>query len=303
MTAVTRAACRTGRRGRAARSRSCDGARSPCSTPASAGSPSCTSCSCTLPARGLRLPRRHRALPLRRAQPARARGVRARDRRGAARAAAKLLVVACNSATAAALPALRDAHDETTLGVDVLGVVSPEAVQAVAATRNGRIGAAGHAGDGRERRLRARGRAPPTRTSTLDAVACPDLAPIIQGGFPFDRARGRHRPRATARRCARPGVDTVILGCTHYPLVRPMLQRTLGRGVEIVTSGARAGAPGRARARRARRSTARRERRGRLPLPVHRRRRGVPRARHALPADAARRRSQHVELAPRGAAA
>ena len=34
------------------------------------------------------------------------------------------------------------------------------------------------------------------------------------------------------------GVDTVILGCTHYPLVRPMLQRTLGRGVEIVTSGA-----------------------------------------------------------------
>ncbi len=53
---------------------------------------------------------------------------------------AKLLVVACNSATAAALPALRRRMLETTLGVDVLGVVGPEAVHAVTATRNGRIG-------------------------------------------------------------------------------------------------------------------------------------------------------------------
>ena len=55
-------------------------------------------------------------------------------------AAAKLLVVACNSATAAALPALRRRMMETTLGVDVLAVVRPEAVGAVAATRSGRIG-------------------------------------------------------------------------------------------------------------------------------------------------------------------
>src|SRR5437899_7682270 len=52
----------------------------------------------------------------------------------------KLIVVACNSATAAALPALRRRMMETTLGVEVLGVVRPEAFQAVAATRNGRIG-------------------------------------------------------------------------------------------------------------------------------------------------------------------
>src|SRR5215831_7224247 len=52
----------------------------------------------------------------------------------------KLLVVACNSATAAALPALERRMMETTLGVDVLGVVRPEALRAVAATRNGRIG-------------------------------------------------------------------------------------------------------------------------------------------------------------------
>src|SRR3984893_8742125 len=55
----------------------------------------------------------------------------------------KLLVVACNSATAAALPSLRRRMMETTLGVDVLGVVRPEAFQAVAATRSGRIGLLG----------------------------------------------------------------------------------------------------------------------------------------------------------------
>src|SRR5580700_11483775 len=56
------------------------------------------------------------------------------------RRGAKLLVVACNSATSAALPSLSRRMMETTLGVDVLGVVRPEAFQAVAATRTGRIG-------------------------------------------------------------------------------------------------------------------------------------------------------------------
>jgi glutamate racemase len=71
---------------------------------------------------------------------------------------------------------------------------------------------------------------------TLVAVPCPDLAPIIQRGFPFDEDVVR-----TVREYVAPlreaGVDTVILGCTHYALIRPMLQRMLGRGVEIVTSG------------------------------------------------------------------
>src|SRR5262249_60729297 len=53
---------------------------------------------------------------------------------------AKVLVVACNSATAAALPSLRRRMMETTLGVDVLGVVRPEALRALAATHSGRIG-------------------------------------------------------------------------------------------------------------------------------------------------------------------
>jgi glutamate racemase len=148
----------------------------------------------------------------------------------------KLLVVACNSATAAALPALRERLMQTTLGVDVLGVVQPGAVQAVAATHNGRVGLmatpATVASGAYERAIAA---ADPFVEVT--SVACPDLTAIIEGGSPFDR-----RVVDTVRRYCTPlreaGVDTVILGCTHYPLVRPMLQRTLGRGVEILSSGA-----------------------------------------------------------------
>ncbi len=152
---------------------------------------------------------------------------------------AKLLVVACNSMTAAALPALQRRMLETTLGVDVIGVVRPEAAQAVAVTRTGRIGllatrATVHSG-AYERAVAA-----VDPHVDLVPVACPDLAPLIQdppGGELFSReledvVRGYCAPLVTA------GVDTVILGCTHYPLVRPMLQRMLGRGVTIVTSGA-----------------------------------------------------------------
>ena len=148
----------------------------------------------------------------------------------------KLLVVACNSATAAALPALRDRMRQTTLGVDVLGVVQPGAVQAVAATRNGRVGLlATPATVESGAYASAIGAADPF--VELTSVACPDLAAIIEAGFPFDEhvvdtVRGYCAPLREA------GVDTVILGCTHYPLVRPMLQRFLGRGVEIVSSGA-----------------------------------------------------------------
>jgi glutamate racemase len=147
----------------------------------------------------------------------------------------KLLVVACNTASAAALPALRERLMQTTLGVDVLGVVQPGAVQAVAATRNGRVGymatEATVASAAYERAIAA---ADPFVTVT--AVACPDLVPLIERGSPFD-ARMVDAVRHYTRPLREAGVDTVILGCTHYPLIRPMLQRLLGRGVEIVSSG------------------------------------------------------------------
>ncbi len=147
----------------------------------------------------------------------------------------KLLVVACNSATAAALPALRERLMQTTLGVEVLGVVQPAAVQAVAGTRRGKVGVLGT----------------PATVATgayADAIAaidpfvevvsvpCGDLAMRIESGTIddalVDEVRGFCAPLREA------GVDAVILGCTHYPLVRPIIQRMLGTETTIVTSGA-----------------------------------------------------------------
>jgi glutamate racemase len=70
----------------------------------------------------------------------------------------------------------------------------------------------------------------------LTSVPCPDLAAIIEAGFPFDQqVVDTVRDYTAPLRAA--GVDTVVLGCTHYPLVRPMLQRMLGRRVNIIVSG------------------------------------------------------------------
>ena len=148
-------------------------------------------------------------------------------------AGAKLLVVACGSATAAALPLLE--RHVADAGVDVLGVIAPAAQLAVEATSNGRIGVlatpATVASGAYARAIAASD--PHVR---VESVPCPDLAPIIQNGFPFDE-----RVVETVRRYVAPlraaEVDTVILGSTHYPLVAPMLQRMLGRGVHLVTSG------------------------------------------------------------------
>jgi glutamate racemase len=149
---------------------------------------------------------------------------------------AKLLVVACNAASSAALAAIEEHLQARAVELDVIGVVAPATQLAVAGSRSGRIGLlatpATVSSGAYERAVRA---ADPH--VHLESVACPDLAPIIQAGFPFDAAV----VETVREYCAplrRAEVDTVILGCTHYPLVAPMLQRSLGRGVTLVTSGA-----------------------------------------------------------------
>jgi glutamate racemase len=145
---------------------------------------------------------------------------------------AKLLVVACNSATAAALPALRrELPDELPL----VGVVRPESRLAALATRNRKIGllaTPATVASGAYERALVRARS----GIELHAVPSAELAPLIQEGGEVD-----HRVIGCVEAACRPlksaGVDTVILGCTHYPLVRPVLQRALGRPVTIVSSG------------------------------------------------------------------
>jgi glutamate racemase len=68
----------------------------------------------------------------------------------------------------------------------------------------------------------------------LTAVACPDLVPLIESGAPTQEIDAAVREYAGPLRDA--GVDTVILGCTHYPLIRPVLERVFARGTTLVFS-------------------------------------------------------------------
>ena len=137
----------------------------------------------------------------------------------------KLIVVACNAATSAALPALQES-----LAVPVVGVIAPEAHAAVRATRNRRIGLLATQATVTAGRYEALVRTLDAGVS-FTAVACPKLVPLIEAGEQtVDAVREYARPLEAA------GCDTVILGCTHFPLIRPVFQRVFGRDVTLVFS-------------------------------------------------------------------
>ncbi len=141
----------------------------------------------------------------------------------------KLLVVACNSATAAALPALRAAFD-----VPVVGVIEPGVRAAASASRTGRAvvlatRATVDSGiyEGTAARLDAGVR--------LDSVACPGFVELVEAGQTSGPAvtaavRDRLAPLLTAR------TDTLVLGCTHFPLLARPISEVVGRDVTLVSS-------------------------------------------------------------------
>jgi glutamate racemase len=146
---------------------------------------------------------------------------------------AKLVIIACNAATSAGAGTAREIAAER--DVQVVSVIDPETEIAAAITDSGRVGVlatpATVEGGAYRRALERQG-----RTLEVTEVAAPELAPIIQNGFPFDEGV----VRTVRSHCApfkQAGVDTLILGCTHFPLVAPMLQRILGRNVRLVTAG------------------------------------------------------------------
>src|SRR6266516_3564974 len=140
----------------------------------------------------------------------------------------KLILVACNAATSAALPDLQAER-----AVPVVGVITPEAHTAVQATRNRRIGLLATEATVEANRYG-------DLIAALDAgaelypIACPRLVPLIEDDAPFEEVLDAVREYAAPLKDA--GVDTVILGCTHYPLIRPIFQRVFGRDVTLVFS-------------------------------------------------------------------
>jgi glutamate racemase len=146
---------------------------------------------------------------------------------------AKLVVIACNSAASAGQEVAREIAAEA--GIEVVAVIDPEAEIAGALTQTGNVGVLATPATVRSGSY-LRALSHQHRALTVTEVEAPDLAAVIQRGFPFsdavvDMVRSYCEPLKGAE------VDTVILGCTHYPLVGPMLQRVLGRDVRLVTAG------------------------------------------------------------------
>jgi len=135
------------------------------------------------------------------------------------------LVVACNTASAAALPGLG-----RRLAIPVWGVIDPGVEAATRATRSGNVGVVGTAGTiasgAYQRRLEARG-------LRVWAKACPMLVHVVEEGLAESEEAEllvRHYLRERTR------IDTLILGCTHYPLLKGVIQRVAGEGVTLVDS-------------------------------------------------------------------
>ena len=141
----------------------------------------------------------------------------------------KAVVVACNSASSVALPKL-----EETLAVPVIGVIKPGAQAAVTATRNRHVGVIGTRATIKsgayERALRAL-----DLKINISAQACPLLVPLIEEGWLEDKLTDRVIARYL-RPLVRKGIDTLVLGCTHYPLLAGAIARFLENKITLVDS-------------------------------------------------------------------
>lgn len=145
----------------------------------------------------------------------------------------KLVVAACNTATAAAL----DPSAGTEVGtfpVPVVGVIQPAVVAAAATTRNGRIGVIGTVGTVRSASY-DRAVAALAPDVELVSQACPRFVELVEGGRTTD-AEVLETATAYLRPLRQAGVDTLILGCTHYPLLTGVLSYVMGSDVVLVSS-------------------------------------------------------------------
>ncbi len=143
----------------------------------------------------------------------------------------KLLVIACNTATSRALPQVRERA-----AVPVVGVVRPGGVAAAAATRSRHIGVIATAGT-------VESGAYPDAIEEADARlvvtqrACPRLVPLVEAGaLDGPEAEQALRGYLEPMLAADPDIDTLLLGCTHYPLLRPLIERVVGSPVAVVDS-------------------------------------------------------------------
>jgi glutamate racemase len=142
---------------------------------------------------------------------------------------AKVIVVACNTASALAVPRMQKVFN-----VPVQGVVRPGAAAAVASTKNGNIGVIGTratiASAAYEQAIHAI-----NPDVSVFSAACPLLVPLIEEGM-FDDAITDQVLARYLEPLLKEGIDTLVLGCTHYPLAYDAIARAAGPGVSLVDS-------------------------------------------------------------------
>ena len=141
----------------------------------------------------------------------------------------KALVVACNTATAHALPALREEF-----AIPIIGVIEPGARAAAASTKTNRVGVIGTAGTIKSRAYEKEIKKL-LPNAIVTAQACALFAPLVEEGWLDSEVT-----RAVARNYLAPivsaEVDTLVLGCTHYPLMKTVIGNVVGREVRLIDS-------------------------------------------------------------------
>ncbi len=143
----------------------------------------------------------------------------------------KMLVIACNTATAAALPDLR-----AKLKIPVIGVISPGSRAALKASHSKKIGVLGTEGT-----IKSHAYRDAILTKDPDAqvieLACPKFVPLVESNE-YRSTVAKRVVAETLRPLQTSGIDTLVLGCTHYPLLRPLIQNVMGPDVTLIDSGA-----------------------------------------------------------------
>ena len=145
----------------------------------------------------------------------------------------KMLVVACNTASALALPAIRSA-----LKIDVVGVIGPGARAAVRTTQAGsaraRVGVIATESTVQSGAYTAAIKKADANTEVIER-ACPMFVPLAEEGWADNEVT--RTVAATYLADLRGKIDTLVLGCTHYPILREVIQQTIGEDVRLIDSG------------------------------------------------------------------
>jgi glutamate racemase len=142
----------------------------------------------------------------------------------------KMLVIACNTATAVALEEIR-----SELHIPVLGVIHPGARTAIKITNNYNIGVIGTEGTVKSKAYELALKSI-NRKTNVTSLACPKFVPLVESGE-YDGPVAKKIVAETLEPLRGLDLDTLILGCTHYPLLEPLVKKFMGESVNVISSG------------------------------------------------------------------